>query len=185
MTGPTTYSMIGAGIYLGVCALSIAAALVSTADRNSRNQRIGWVLIGVLFAILAASRIFMLEEHLRGVLRSMLRANSEYGMRRMFQLPVTILVLIVGALIAGATVHWERKRAGDRRSRLLSWAWMASGIMMLLLAARIVSFHTLDMILGTFRLNWIIDIGSSLAVGILALAYMRMPEPKRRTSSRR
>lgn len=62
-----------------------------------------------------------------------------------------------------------------RRNMAVLVSVLAAFAMLLLMALRLASLHAPDALLyGTFNLNWLIDIGSSLAVLGGAVTYIRL-----------
>lgn len=175
MDGPSAFSLIAAGLYGVIGALGAWAALrARTSAQGSRHVRL-WLMVALIFALLALSRLFMAEELLREWLRTMLEREALYGQRRSLQLPLSLLAIAVSL---GAMLWWIalwRRTAASRRERTVHLARLGLLAMGALIAVRTVSLHGIDTWLYSGpRLNWWLDIGSSLAVGLAALRYVLM-----------
>jgi len=80
--------------------------------------------------------------------------------------------MAVGAAIFAA---WFYRTVRKRRSRpgiAVMVALGSAGGMIFLLMLRMVSFHPIDRLLYGLKLNWVVDIGTSLAVLGAALYYV-------------
>jgi hypothetical protein len=175
-------SSIAAAIY-GVVGMACAiAAWVDSRRQPADRGPVIWMAIGLLFIVLAASRLLELEDHLRMALRSWLVANGEYGNRRAIQGPIAAVVLAglgVWAMV-GLMRFQPSFRASDRRAQL--WARRAAVAMIVLVGLRLVSYHPVDALLyAPVHLNWAIDIGASMTVllcAALAVAGVRAPSTR-------
>lgn len=171
---PTIFSLSASGLYTIVLAACAWAAFTAARLRQPRRHWIVWGGIAAAFALLAVFRITGFEELLRETFRSELRAEGSYDQRRSLQRPLAVAVIYtVGGLFAWAA--WRQWRAARGRRNLALLAGSAGLVaMVMLLALRIVSLHQIDRLLyGPIKLNWIIDIGASLAVLVAAVLYHR------------
>lgn len=129
----------------------------------------------MFFTTLLILRVFGIEDALREMLRDWMRDEGSYSGRREIQ-----SMLIAGALpICGAVGFWLAYRATrnlrGRRNIALVAAIASSAAMVFLVMLRLVSLHAVDKALyGPLKLNWIVDTGSSIAVLIAAVIYVRM-----------
>ncbi len=164
-------NFVAAGIYAMIAALSLVAH--SKTSELVRNLR-GWLALGVFFLLLAGLRLFGLEDLIRDVGRDLLRVQGAYGTRRMIQ----TFFVVGGMTVAMAGVAWAYRshffQAASRLQLLLKIAQMASLVMLTLVAVRLVSLHSIDTLLyGPLKLNWFVDLGCALAVGVCAILSMR------------
>ena len=125
-----------------------------------------WVVIACLFVVLAISRWFSIEDRADDWLRDLARSRQLYDGRTVWQGPLT--VMIVGLAMAGAALGVRQISATGRTAahRFLVIARLAAFAMIALIIVRLISMHPVDSLLyGDFRLNWLIDMGITLAVG--------------------
>jgi hypothetical protein len=168
-------SLIAAAFYgavVAACLLALAAAL---ARRQIRWHLVGWSALALLFGVLAAMRVFAIEELLREELRLLLRAEGTYDNRRALQGPVFAALFIAAAVIGGFwTFHISRTIRGRRN--IAAMVAIASGsTLVFLMMMRIVSLHSVDQLLyGPLKLNWIIDLGASTIVLASCVYYWRV-----------
>ena len=135
-----------------------------------------WLFAGVLFLVLAASRQLGLEESLRTAMRGELRAEHAYDERWDLQSVTAALLVVIASLsaLAGAVWTWRSGILGrPGLSRIALLAVISCGVMLMLVALRMVSIHVIDSALYRGpRLNWIVDIGSTFAVLGLSRYYL-------------
>lgn len=172
-------SLTAAALYLIAAALCCGAAhTAGKSDRRRRNRAI-WVAIAGLFVLLAASRVFDLENAVRAALRMRLAQEGEYGMRKSIQAPLAAALLAVGGLAGIALLLGLRPAAPDRAARAVTLAARCAVIMIGLVALRLVSLHATDALLyKPVHLNWLIDIGTTLAIAVCAWIYGRTAQPR-------
>lgn len=171
---PSTLDLIAAGLYLAILVACLLAALTAVRRGQPRAHARTWLLIGLVFALLAVMRLVSTEELLRDLLRAELRSGGAYLGRRAWQAPavVALSVAFSGLFLWGLRQRYAA--AHGRRNMALIAAYGAVGIMMFLMALRIVSLHQIDMLLyGPLKFNWTIDIGASLVVLASAGVYVR------------
>lgn len=171
-------------LYLAVAATCLVAALGARSRPDGLRDSALWLGIAAMFVLLAASRGLGLENWVQETLRSLLQRQGEYGSRRAIQGPIAAAVLAAGGI--GVIVLMLRSQPArlSRRATCLRGAMRAAAAMLGLVALRIVSFHPTDALLYEAKLNWVLDIGLSLAVGGAALIYSR-PSPSLRPSTPR
>lgn len=172
---PSILSLSAAGLYMLVLGMCLFAG--ATAGRRAQPfaHRRTWVVIGLVFGLLALMRIAGTEEFLRDLLRAELRLEGSYDRRRELQRPLVVIVMCIfaGLFLWGLLRQW--RAAHGRRSMALFIAFAAVASMMFLVALRTVSFHQVDILLyGPAKLNWIMDIGASLTVLAAAGYYVRL-----------
>jgi len=172
MDGPSVFSLIAAGLYGVVGALGTWAAWCAQASAQRPRHTRMWLMVALIFALLALSRILMAEEYLREWLRALLEREAMYGQRRSLQLPLSLLAMTASL---GTLLWWIalwRGTAASRRERMAHLARLGMLGMGALIVLRTVSLHGIDTWLYSGpRLNWWLDIGSSLVVGLAARRY--------------
>ena len=105
----------------------------------------------------------------------MLEAQALNENRRSLQGPVIAVVIITFAAMGMLAVYWVSQRISGRRNIAVALAIGACGVMSATIAMRTVSLHALDQLLnGPLKLNWVGDIGASLAVLVAAIMYARI-----------
>lgn len=135
-----------------------------------------WLIASLVFIAAAISRYFGIEEDLRIWLRGGLRAEDLYQERRDFQSIIASVVIVVAAL-AGMAGFALMLRSGVLQrtgpSRIVAIAGLACAGMVLLALLRLVSLHMIDALLYRGpRLNWFIDIGTTVITGWMAVTYV-------------
>lgn len=175
MSGPSTFGLIAAGLYCVTGALGVLAAWRARASRHAPRHVRLWLLVALVFSLLALSRMAMAEDALHEWLRGQFEGMALYDRRRALQLPLALLTM--AAAFAGLLwwlATW-RRNSGRRRERMIHLARLALAVMGALVMLRVISLHATDGLLhGGVRLNWWLDIGSSLLAGLAALRYASM-----------
>ncbi len=172
---PSVLSLTAAGVYGFVMLACIVAGIAASRARQMRRHVRAWLLIALLFAVFMALRLTAAEEMLRETVRASLRASGEYGERRNIQaLIVSAMIAVAGIGMLGWIYKATRNLHGRRNLARLA-ANLAAVAMIFLLALRIASLHLIDTLLyGPLKLNWVIDIGSSMVVMAAAVYYTRL-----------
>jgi hypothetical protein len=172
---PSMLSVVACGVYVIVAACAWQAGRVAKAKRQQPWHRNAWTLIVVFFFFLIASRMFGLEELLRAELRDVLKAQDFNEDRRTLQGPVIAVLIMAVAALGMLASYWISQRLSGRRNIAVAVAIGACGVMGATIAMRTVSLHALDRLLnGPLKLNWVGDIGASLAVIVAAVMYARI-----------
>lgn len=173
MSGPSTFGLIAAGLYCVTGSLGALAAWRAGAGGHAPRHVRLWLLVALAFVLLALSRVTMAEDVLHGWLRGQLEGMALYEHRRTLQLPLVLLTTAAAfASLAWWLAIW-RRISGRRRERMVHLAWLGLLGMGSLIVLRIVSLHGIDSWLYSgLRLNWWLDIGSSLVVGSAAIRYL-------------
>ena len=136
-------------------------------------------MIAVFFAFLIVTRLLGVEEMFRSHLRDALEAQNMNEDRRSIQGPIIAVTITLFASAAMLATYWVSKRVSGRRNLALAIALGACGVMVATIAMRTVSLHALDQLLyGPLKLNWVGDIGSSLAVLLASITYVRIVSGK-------
>lgn len=112
---------------------------------------------------------------LRSDLRGWLETRDLIASRRAIQGPVIAAAIILFAAAAMLAVYWVAQRISGRRNIAIAVALGGCGVMVATIAMRTVSLHALDRLLnGPLKLNWVGDIGASVAVLIAAVIYVQI-----------
>jgi hypothetical protein len=164
------FSVIAAVLYL-----MVAAAAISALIRSSHQiawHKAAWIAVAALFVGLALIRVFAVEELARSFLRGVLQNEGAYENRRAVQGPLFAVVFATAAVIlAGAVYFVANTVRGGRNVAVITAIGCAAG-MMFLMVLRILSLHSVDEVLyGPLKLNWVGDIGMSLAALGCAIRY--------------
>ncbi len=167
------FSLAAVSLYL----LVMLAALTAAGSAMQRRQQPWhwqvWVAIALFFVVLAVIRALGLEHQWQDELRTTMRADGVYGERRDVQRPLAALLIAVTALIAFLFAYRGVGRVRGRRNVAVVAAAMSAFVMIGLVALRLVSLHPVDALLyGPIKLNWILDIGSSIVVLVAAVWYV-------------
>lgn len=172
---PSMLSLIAAAFYglvVFACLLAFAAAY---ARRQVRWHLLGWTALAMLFSVLAAIRVFAIEDLLREELRLLLRAEGTYEDRRALQGLVFAALFIAAATIGGFWTFRIARNIRGRRNIAAMIAVASGATLVFLLMLRIVSLHSVDQLLyGPLKLNWIIDLGASTIVLASGVLYWRI-----------
>lgn len=161
---PSIASLIAVGVELVTA--SLAAVAGARARRGSR-QTDWWIVAGV-FLVLAGWRLAGGELRLQDDMRAFAESAGIYGMRRESQAIVSVALIGAGFLAV-----WWIARGPYALSRLARWAALAS---VGYAALRFISLHAIDSLLyraGPFHLNYVIDMGLTLACAALAGTEIR------------
>lgn len=159
--------------WIAIAVYVVVALVAAWVGIHERKSLWLWIGIALFFVVLAALRWFEIEDIVRADMREWLRERGGYGGRRQLQRELTALLVALVATFGIAGVFFAR-RGFFRRIDKLSVAALAACLGMLgLIGLRLVSLHTTDALLyGPIKLNWIADLGLSLAV--LAAAALRI-----------
>lgn len=164
-------SLLAAGFYLLVSLACLAAARSQARQARSKRMAAEWALVAVFFLLLAVSRVFLIEDSAELLLREFLHRSQGYENRRPVQMMLTVAIVIIGfmtILLFGNSLS-RIIRQQDQDRMLLKLVYLACFVMVLLIGARVVSLHAMDAVLyGPLKINYFVDIGSSLAVLICA-----------------
>jgi hypothetical protein len=172
---PTLLSLTASGIYAFVVLMTISAAGVAFVRRQQPWHVRAWLLLAALFAGLMVMRFYGLEEALRDNLRFELVNDGLYEDRRSFQRPVAAVVVVLIALGAFAWIYNGFRTVHGRRNVSVLIACASAFTMIGLVAMRIVSLSPVDQVLyGPLKLNWIADVGTSIAVLASGAYYARL-----------
>lgn len=174
-TAPSTFSLIAACLYGLVVASCLLALGTAAKRRQARWHVLGWFAIAVLFVALGVMRLFAFEDLLREGLRSVIRDEGAYDSRREVQGPVFAALFITAAFFAGFWFYRTSRAISGRRNVATMIAIGCAFALTFLASLRIVSLHSVDELLyGPLKLNWIIDIGSSVVVLACGVYYWRV-----------
>ena len=162
-------SLLAVLAYLGTVALALAAAGLAS-GRRGRAAALRWVLAGVAFAALAGWRYTNGEALLQDSVRTWTRIKGVYDDRYTFQIPLTLAAILVVAALLWLALRW---RGNGRSGQALCLAL----IMLIFTAVRATSLHAVDAFLyesiGPVHINYLIDLGLTAGVAVLALLDCR------------
>ena len=185
----TNLSLFGVFFYAITAALCLAAARSVRVHSRLGSHFANWLVIALFFFVLMGLRGFMIEDWTEQTLRRALKTGQLYQERRELQAALAAGLATVSVLAAGFAGYRAIKRVEDRCDIMVLIANAASLAMLALVGLRLLSYHTIDALLYGMHLNWIIDIGATIAVALSALLYMKfsaVPKPatkRRRTST--
>lgn len=166
-------SLAASALYAVVVLACLRAGFEAGAKRQTKWHIRIWLLAAVLFGSLIVARLLGLEDVLRETLRNWLQAEGLADDRRAIQGPiiaVSIALFAAGGMIA---FYWVAQHISGRRNIAVVAALGACGVMVATITMRMVSLHALDQLLyGPLKLNWIGDVGASLAVLGAAIYYI-------------
>ncbi len=172
-SGQSVLGVSAAGLYSLVLFACLGAAVLAAIKRAPAKHTIGWTMVALVFAILVVLRAYNLEEMLRQDLRSWLREEGLYQDRREYQRPIAASVIVLLSPIVFFLVYRVANARSSLRNFVFGIAWLGALVMVGLLGLRIISLHQIDALLyGPLKLNWITDIGASLAVLLAAVFYI-------------
>ncbi len=169
---PSMLSLVASGLYGAVALACLAAVAAALCFRQMPGHVWTWLLLALFFGVLIALRLASAEEWLRAALRDCLRESGHYGDRRSLQALLVAAILVIAGTGAMLVLHrWARHLRGCRNLARLAGV-LGAAAMVFLMALRLASLHLVDALLfGPVKLNWLIDIGASLAVLVAASYY--------------
>jgi hypothetical protein len=163
-----------------VAATCAAAAYMAVSRQQARWHLTVWTVVALLFALLAVLRFLALEEMLRDSLRLALVMEGTYDERRSVQRPLVAALIVLAAAAAGWFSVRVLRGIRGRRNIAAVAAGLAASIMVFLVTLRLISLSPVDALLyGAFKLNWIVDIGSSMIACGCALTYWQVVGSRR------
>lgn len=176
MSGSVSFFSLAATVLYGAVALAAMAACgtASTSAQPRWNRNV-WLALSVLFVVLIVLRGFGIEEAIRDAMRDALRSGGNYAERRSLQGIIASLILVAVAAAGGWWFYRTTRRLRGRRNIATMAALVAGAGMVFLVALRLISLHMIDKALyGSFKLNWIGDIGTSAVVLASAVYYVKL-----------
>jgi hypothetical protein len=174
------FNMIAVGLYLLAALGCVIGLLTAMRYRQAGWHLRVWLSVAALFIALAALRGLGIEDMWQGELRTMLRAEGTYQDRREFQRPLAAIVIAFAGSAAFLWAYRGFRNVRGRRNVAVMVAGASAFTMIALVALRLISLHPVDALLyGPIKLNWIIDMGSSLAVLGAAGYYIRLVGSRR------
>nr|WP_298925267.1 hypothetical protein [uncultured Erythrobacter sp.] len=173
-SGPTTLSLLAAGLY-ALILLSVIFASYMAVSMQQRSAHVrSWMCIALFFMLLIAARLLDLENIVREELREMLTNDARYGDRRVFQSAIVAAIAVLVGVLGMAWFYKNARSVRGRRNIAVVVGLAASGAMIVLIMLRLVSLHAVDTLLyGPLKLNWVGDLGLSCTVGAAALFYVK------------
>lgn len=181
-------SLLSIGAMLFYC-LTVIGCWTACANAINMKQQAWhwrcWLLLGVIFCVLIASRFYGLEEALRADLRSKLRAHDMIDGRNAWQ-GWLIAAALAAIAASGLIIAYKMSRQlQGRRNIAVALAGAGCAIMLATIVLRSISLHAMDRLLyGPLKLNWVGDLGASALVLGAAIYYVfllqgRIGRPRR------
>lgn len=168
----TPLSLAAVGVYVVVAAGAAAAAVRAGSSRQAGWRPWVWAAVAIMFVGFAVIRAFGLEDAVQADLRSQLLLENRYDARRQIQGPLFAVIFIFSSAIAAGLFYYLVRGKPGRRDTLTLLAAGCTCGMIVLSALRTVSLHSVDALLyGPLKINWIADVGLSVAVLALAARY--------------
>ncbi len=173
--GPSLLSIAAVGLYGAVAMVCGLAAATAARHRQMPWHMRGWALIGLLFCGFIVLRLLDIEEVLQDQWRDTLRAQGAYDGRRAYQRPLAAGVIAMTVAASFWWIHRVIVRVNGRRNLAIIIAASACFGMIVLIVLRLISLHPVDSLLyGPLKLNWLVDLGTSMAVMGCAGVYVRV-----------
>ena len=171
----TLPSLVATGAYAVVAMLCLMAALAGVLSQRPGRQARRWLACAAFFALLAMVRLLDVEDRIRLALRTISWGTGRYEDRSDLQVPLVGATLILGLALAILACRSWIRRKGSRSDRLVLLGEIAMLGFAPLYALRIISLHQVDRILygGSFRLNWILDLGLTALAAASAMLYIQ------------
>lgn len=163
---------------IGVLLYSVTAACCLFAVQNARNyhasamQTANWLAIAAVFVGLIALRGFLIEDWIEQTIRQLIRDTGGYNERRRYQAVIAIVMSGL-ALVVLFVGYRSFVRVRCRSDMILFFANAACVAMIGLIAFRMLSLHAVDRVLYDFKVNWVIDIGTTIVVAGCAVVFAR------------
>lgn len=180
-SAPSLLSYAASGLYGVVIVTCVAAFVIAMRGHQNRTHLVAWLLLAAFFLVLVWLRLYEIEDLWRGAVRDWLKGEDTFGERRTMQRPIAAGAVAVIGLLGFWWFYRTMTGVRGRRNIAVSVAMAAGGAMLALIALRLISLHPVDTVLyGPIKLNWIIDIGSSLAVMASAAFYVSVVASRRR-----
>lgn len=171
-------SVIAAVYYSVVAVLCFAAYFRCRRQEDIRSAArlvcsAGWMLLCFAFV-----RVFGLEELVREFLRDLFETHGLIEKRRTFQFAILLLLGAGATIIAWPFAVRQNLASSNLRGMAVLAIKLALIGFLLLVSARLVSWHALDSVLyaeffGIVRLNWILDLGLVAILGGSAILIER------------
>lgn len=168
-------NLFASGLYGCVLFACLAAAVTARGSRQLPGHIRTWVLLALFFAALIPLRLLEVEEAVRDTLRAAMRAEGSYRERRDIQGPIVAAIILLAGCGSLALLYRTMRIVRGRRNVARVVALVAALTMLLLMALRMISLHAVDALLyGPVKLNWVVDLGTSLTVLGAAVYYVRL-----------
>ncbi|EAQ28205.1 hypothetical protein NAP1_11438 [Erythrobacter sp. NAP1] len=162
---PSILSMLAACLYAVVITASLLAFIEARKARQRPLHGQIWIAIAVIFTLLIASRLLLIEDAVRADLREALRASQIFAARREMQGPFVAGALLLCLAVGFGGAYFTMRKIIGRRDRAVAIAAASCAVMLVIVAMRIISLHAMDSLLyGPLKLNWVGDLGASAAI---------------------
>ena len=168
----TIVSLAGVALYCVAVLSGFIAGNAARCAKRPTSDAFNWLFVAAMFVLFAALRGLQIEDWIEFTLRNMLRSEGFYQYRRTLQAALAIGLAALGTLGLGYWIYTGAKVIADRCAAYAFYARVACFGMVGLICLRLVSHHTIDMVLYRFKANWIIDIGSTVFVIVAAGLYV-------------
>ena len=164
--GLTLNSLLGALAYGVVCLAAAALGGFAPGRRLSAIARRNWRIVAAIFALMVIWRLAQGEQRVQDSVRYWTRDHGFYDERQALQIPATIVVILLATAMMMALSR-------VRHARRSAFGLGASAALALFAAVRAASLHDVDELLyraiGVVHVNYLIDMGLTGLVGLLAL----------------
>ncbi|MFN3863718.1 MAG: hypothetical protein ACK4RT_05480 [Erythrobacter sp.] len=173
--GQSILNLSASGLYGCVLLACLAAAITARGSRQLPGHIWTWVLLALFFTALIPLRLLEIEEAVRDALRAAMRAEGSYRERRDIQGPIVAAIILLAGCGSLALLYHTMHNVRGRRNVARVVALVAALSMLLLMVLRMISLHAVDALLyGPVKLNWVVDLGTSLTVLVAAVYYVRL-----------
>ena len=180
LTYQSLFSFFAAAVYLLVAGLCAQAFVTGRRLDRINRKSLWWAIFALLFVLLAALRLSGLEEYWRNGTRNLLRKDGIYEIRRDVQAPLSVIAILCCAALVALTVRSHLRTRVGSPYRIIAYARFAAACLCGLVVLRVISFHAIDTLLyGPLKLNWVIDLGASLVIGLCAYRFGRIRQMPR------
>lgn len=170
---PSILSMLAACLYAVVISATLVAFIEARKARQSPLHGFIWIAIAVIFAFLIVSRLLLIEDAIRTDLRETLRASQVFATRRELQGPFIAAALVICLAVGFGGAYLTMRKIVGRRDRAVAVAATSCAVMLVIVAMRIISLHAMDALFyGPLKLNWVGDLGASVAIIAAATYYV-------------
>lgn len=169
---PSALSLVAVGLYMAVAGGTLMAWSRAFQQRQAAWHSQAWVAISLMFLVFGLMRVLGVEDMLQSDLRSTFEIEQRYEERRALQGPLVALIFIVAAALGAGLFYYIAKGVKGRRNIITVVAVGCTGGMIVLALLRLISLHSVDALLyGPLKINWIADLGLTLAVLGCAVRY--------------
>ena len=171
--GASQLSLLAALFYLAIAGAALLA--------SRRGAGRFWLAMAAGFGVFALMRALAVEDVVRDWLRDQFSLWDIYGKRGGIQAPLSVAVLFGAAVIAFLALRSSIAANGERA---ILGAKIGLGGMITLIGLRLISLHSVDgflfsPLIGSIRLNWLLDIGFGAMALLSALYFYKTSRSER------